>query len=377
MRKKIYYPLLTLTLLAFPFRAWAYPSSSQNGPSDEITPSVGPIPTHTVDCIFDAEFLWWYSSMTDFSYAIKGETIGTGSPNVNTSVWAPKEKQEFNWEWDPGLRVGLGVVTNHDGWDVYSEWTYFYNSLSTSSSVPPFNDSNLGPFTSVPLGIEAFTSAWFLTPNGNYFSGIQSKYALLFNQIDLQLGRNYWISRFLSLRPFVGVRGYWGRLHFSVHGNRPLRADSTFFETGSTYKQKSWAVGILTGLNTAWHFTSDWSLFGHVAVALPYGKYWIRRKSFEFQIDQNDAVVGNISVTTRDTITQTQPFIDLTLGIRWETTFNECCRLLFDIGWENHCLVDFNQLFRGTEPTISQADYPSTNGNLTLSGITARGRIEF
>ena len=376
MSRRIFHRILTLTLLIVP-SIWAYSLSSTKVDVTEITPANGPLPNHTADFIFDAEFLWWYSSMTDISYAIKGETISTGNPNINTSIWAPKKKEEFDWEWDPGLRVGMGVVTNHDGWDVYSEWTYYYNSLTNRSNVPPFVDSNLGPFTSVPTGIEAFTSAWFLTPNGNYFSKIKSRYALLFNQIDLQLGRKYWISRKLSLHPFAGLRGYWARMHFSVHGSRPLEADSTFFETGSTYKQKSWALGILTGLNTAWHITSNWSIFADVAAALPYGKYWIRRESFEFEREENNIVVGDISATTRDSFYQKQPFVDLALGIRYEDIFFDNYRFLFDIGWENHYLVDFNQLFRGTEPTISLSDYPSANGNLTLSGITFRGRIEF
>jgi len=371
MNRRICHQLLTL--LALPIALWA------NANTTEITPPVGPIPGHCVDVIIDAEFLWWYSSVTDQSYAIKGKTIATGdqvNPN-QVAVWVPSNKEEFDWEWDPGARLGIGVVTNHDGWDIYSEWTYFYNSLKNRLNVAPFDDSNLAVAGPYPIGTQAFTSTWFLNPNAEFLNHIKARWALLFNQIDLKLGRKYWISRFLSLHPFAGIRGYWARMHFSLHGSRPLAPNATYFNAGSTYRQKSWAVGLLTGLNAAWHLTRNWSIFNDAAVALTYGKYWIRRKSSQFEVDQTGAVVGNLSALTRDTIYQTQPFIDLALGLRWEQTFNQTIHVLFDIGWENHFLIDFNHLFRGAEPSVSFTDLPSTKGDLTLSGVTVSGRVEF
>jgi len=377
MNKKLCFQLLTLFLL--PFMAWAQLQPAQSSSEEEITPAVSPIQGHTVDVVFDAEFLWWYGSITDLSYAINGKTIATGdavNPN-QAAVWTPTRKEEFDWSWDPGVRLGLGVITNHDGWDVYSDWTYFYNSVTDQASVAPFDNSNLAQAGLYPLGTRALTSTWFLTPNGEFFRKIKSKWALLFNQIDLKFGRNFWISHNLSLHPFFGVRGYWSRMHFSVHGDRPARVDATYFDASSTYRQKSWAVGLLAGINTAWHITPNWSIFANTSVALAYGKYWIRRKSSELEINQAGTTLGNLSVTTRDTIYQTQPFVDLAMGVRWEKIFNQSYRLLFDLGWETHFLIDYNQLFRGTEPVIAFTDLPSTNGNLTLSGITVRGRIDF
>ena len=148
MNKKRYHHLLKLALLLMPMLTFGQNIASQNTGQDshqsEITPSIGPLPNNSVDVILDAEFLWWYSNLTDLSYAIKGVTtpIGTAIPNtLQTSIYVPAKKEELDWGWDPGARVGLGVVTNHDGWDIYSEWTYFYNSLRDSSSVPVFDDA--------------------------------------------------------------------------------------------------------------------------------------------------------------------------------------------------------------------------------------------
>ncbi|WP_420421739.1 Lpg1974 family pore-forming outer membrane protein [Simkania sp.] len=287
-----------LTLLLMPLVAWAGKPSA----AEEITPSVGPIQGSGCNVIVDAEFLWWYGSVTDLSYAIKGKTIPTGNANnpAQRAVWTPSKKEEFDWSWDPGVRVGLGLVTNHDGWDVYSDWTYFYNSTTESSSAPPFDDSDLAQAGPYPIGTRAFTSTWFLTPNGEFLRRVKSKWAVLFNQIDSKLGRNFWISHNLSLQPFFGVRAYWARMHFSVQGDRPARVNATFFNTSSTYRQKSWAVGLLAGINTAWHINPNWSIFANTSVALAYGKYWVRRKSSQLEIDQNGVTLSNLSATTQE-----------------------------------------------------------------------------
>ncbi len=343
-----------------------------------ITPAAGPLPNHNADVIIDAELLVWYSNVTNLSYAIKGKNVLFGNQLVpGQTIFAPTKKEQFDLEWDPGLRIGVGVVTPHDGWDFYGNWTYFYNSYSDTSSVAVFDNSDFSQTASGnPVGTEALRSPWFLNPNGEFFQKIRARWAVLFNQIDLELGRKFWISCYLSLRPFVGLRTYWSRMHFSVNGSRPLRTDSDFLQARSLYKQKSWGVGLLTGLDTAWEFVRNWSFYARGAFALPYGKVWIRRNASEFSFNQAGVVVENIEATTEEAVYKTQTFLDLALGIRWDKAF-ENFRLLFDAGWESHFLVDYNKIFRGTETSIAFTDLPSTNGDLTFSGVVVRGRIEF
>ena len=37
----------------------------------------------------------------------------------------------------------------------------------------------------------------------------------MFNIFDWELGRNFWVSKALSLRPFLGLKGGW--IHQSIH----------------------------------------------------------------------------------------------------------------------------------------------------------------
>jgi len=80
------------------------------------------------------------------------------------------------------------------------------------------------------------------------------------------------------------------------------------------------------------------------------------------------------------------PTIDLAMGIRLEMTSNlNAYRLMFDAGWENHSWISYNQLERpvyindnlnNTTQDV-QIEVFSMNRNLTLSGLTVLGWIEF
>ncbi len=353
---------------------------------DDITPSVGPlIAQDSYDWIIDLEFLYWFASVTNLSYAKKCELKALGdSTNPTDATLVHRKNENFNWGWDPGSRIGAGVVTNHDGWDFYANWTYYYNSVDTRAGVP---DYPAGDFTSTqfnPQGTKVVSTPWDYLPSRDHYNFVKAQFKLLFNQIDLTLGRKFWISPKLSLHPFFGLRGYWSRMHFSIKAFRPFISGAfpifqNQINAHSRFKQTAWTVGPLGGLDTAWHFTKNWSLFAKAAIALTYGRYAIDQELDNVQIQFNTGgqTFRNIAYSTTSVLWKLQTFADLGLGIRWETILKEKYRLLFDAGWENHFLFKFNELIRGTCNADEFKDLPSTSGSLTLSGITVGGRLEF
>ncbi|MCB1081943.1 MAG: hypothetical protein KDK63_02225, partial [Chlamydiia bacterium] len=97
-------------------------NSNQKVPHERatITPTVGFRNADRPAVIIDAEFLWWYGEISNLSYAIKREVQLTGSETAPTqTAIVPIRKEEFDWEWNPGVRIGLGAITSLDGWDVY------------------------------------------------------------------------------------------------------------------------------------------------------------------------------------------------------------------------------------------------------------------
>lgn len=372
----------------------AYPLNFPEPPPKPISSTVGPISQRGYDFVVDAEFLYWYANVTQIPYAREFKLAPLGdATNPTDATLVPVEFKHIDAEWDPGVRLGLGVVTNHDGWEVYSDWTYTYNSASDTSSVPGYAGRDFFSTTVNSPGTKILTSPWLWLPHRDHFNRIKAKWALLFNQIDLSVGRHFWLSSRLSIQPFTGVRTYWARMHFSVDAFRPAinnpASIQNMIDSKATFKQKSWAVGLLGGVNTAWHITDQWSLVGAADMALAYGKTMVRRRIDNLQIQFSQQVpYRDIHERTFDNLYRLQSFVDLSLGIRWETMIHEIYHLLFDIAWESHFLLNFSQLFVGNYQVgavgnaplmlpAASTDLPSSKGNVTLSGVVLRGRFEF
>ncbi|MCP5505692.1 MAG: hypothetical protein H7A38_02280 [Chlamydiales bacterium] len=354
----------------------------------QITPPYSPL-SSKVDFTIDVEFLYWYANVTDLDYAIKREVIEIPDPIVDSHATVAAKKERFENKWGPGVRVGLGVIGSEDGWDLYANGFYF--DVSTSES------KDLNPIASAldvnDPGAQYYSSPWFfLAPNsgsfGNPFSFIpyshfSAHWDLEHYQIDLELGRKFWISQKLLLRPFIGIRGFHSEQNLKLHASRPLGEFLEEQDEKLKAKQKNWGVGLLSGVNTTWQLTPRWSIYGDASVALTYGRLDIKEKDKilqrrTFQNPDTPEVSINTEVTLRDAYYKLMPHVDLGAGLRFEDTFsNNKYRILLSAGWESHFLFDYNELLRGTNPSSEATDLPSANGNLTLSGFVLRGRLDF
>lgn len=351
----------------------------------DATVAAGPLPSNDIDVILDAEFLYWNSSISNMPYAVKNVLLDTNSVvNPNLAELTPKTVYQVDTSWDPGARVGLGVVTSHDGWDLYADWTYFYTSETDSKSVAPFVIGQFGNNTVNPIGTEALYNPWATTVSGTFsvFNHIASKWSLLFNQLDLTLGRKYWISQNLTLHPFVGVRGHWSRLHFrlrSRYNNNPDPTGTQTIDRNDRLKQKVWSVGLLGGLNTAWHMTKSFSIFAQGDVALTYGQFNGRHQFSYHRTDDTGAVTFDFNPTIDfEEIYALITTLDLALGLRYETTFsNDSYRFQLDLGWENHIWINYNKLMANATNDTTLYRPNQQVGDLTMSGIVTRVRFDF
>lgn len=359
-------------------------NSSQQAQSQtvpEITPSIGPLRGNTVDIVLDAEFLWWYASVTSMPYAALFDVASDGDlTNPQRRAIRIREIYEFDWNWDPGLRVGLGVVTNHYGWDVYADWTYYYTSVTDSKKLPPLTEHTLN---NNPFGTEGLVTPWSKWGQADLYSQIKAKAQILFNQIDLSLGRNFWINPSMKLRPYTGIRGMWSRLNLIAQNLFLSTTAASPFDYDSAYdrfRQKMWGVGLLAGIQTSWQLSKNWSFFTDTGISLLYSKFNIYRNIKEFATLAGVQTRLHDYTTRHDDIYSLQVIFDLALGLRWEWIFgNESYRLMFDAGWESHFLPSFNQLdqYNADAGFTTPPVFKSSNGDLSLSGLVVRGRFDF
>src|SRR5262249_13903429 len=124
-------------------------------------------------------------------------------------------------------------------------------------------------------------------PLGNFFGfcrKARGKWSLYFNQLDLDLGREFFVSRWLTLRPHGGVRGDWLRQGIRAE-YKNFSEESLIIERSAIprsnqvkirYKDRWWGIGLESGIDTQWGLGGGWSIFCDLAAAILWGRHNIK-----------------------------------------------------------------------------------------------------
>ncbi|WP_194847994.1 Lpg1974 family pore-forming outer membrane protein [Candidatus Neptunochlamydia vexilliferae] len=259
----------------------------QRGTFREITPNAGPRVAHGADVFIRANFIWW-------------KAVQEGTPTVYSGISGTKGKSlDYADEWDPGFKVGLGLNLSHDGWDICSQYTWLHGSNTSSQS-----SSN--------LGFSQDSNASGQSASGNF------DYS--FNSIDLELGRNFYLSQFLTMRPFIGFKGTWQDQEHTTKLNTVVNNAVT-----STFKARNdfdvWALGFRGGLNLAYYMAKSWSIYGNVA----FSNLWANYTTIEAK--GTTTPTGGDSTTNyhrdQDTHYAVKYVFESEIGLRWEMWFSD------------------------------------------------------
>lgn len=362
----------------------------------EITPPVATIPTNTNDIFIGIDFLWWQASISNFAYAQETRNVATGNPAQPTGATTTPDKiHEFDWNWDPGFRLTFGVNTSFDGWNFSGDWTHFYTTFDATKDLANpveniiFEDTN-------PIGTKLFDLPWQPDSFKNA-THVRSKGSLQLNQVDLTMGRRFWISQHLSLRPYGGFRGHFSHLDLRSKGKIQSGPNGFAFgllQTSSHLRQELWGAGLLGGVTGRWHIIQAISLYGTGNLGLLYGRYKDRIKYKAFALNQTQTTLAmDLDYPLHhDQVFTLYSTFDLACGVRFENTwsnakFHEGLRLLLDIGWEFHYYPSYSRFDKvigsnggviGPRGNISSSTaFAPTDGNLSLMGLIVRGQFEF
>lgn len=295
--------------------------------------------------VFSADFLYWYPSeeVSD----IWASVINVG---LDTSSWGAPG---FNFKWDYGFRVGVGYDFVHDEWDSALYWTWF--RMDTNRTIPSAPNTTISP---------EFDAA-FLT--GNSAQSLKGNWSLLFNMFDWELGRSYWVSESLSLRPFVGVKGASIRQSIHAHYFNLTIQNVLTNQSGKEHlKNHFWGVGPSAGIYTKWSLRSWKSnffhFFGDFSTATMWGN-WTCSDMYKNTASQT------YSIVTKNSSLGALMFRGFA-GIGWDTDFRSCkSHFSAKLGFETQ--IWFNQL------RISTLQVQRLHGDLTLQGLTFNCRWDY
>ena len=305
-------------------------------PAIEVFPEAGPLVCDGANVYFKGTFILWTPRQDGLEYTMSGVGNNTSKGDVHSV--------DFGVE--PGFKVGLGYDIPHDGWDLFLQYTWLHGNADDKTS-----RTNVDAlFNPQILPIEESKADWNLK----------------FNVIDLELARNFFVSKYLKLRPFAGFKGTWQSQNYDVDYTTH-NVLTTIHQT--RIDQDFWGFGIRGGMNTAWHFTNSWSIFGNFAISALWSGYDVDRKD----TDLFPAAPG-ITDTTLDTENNyhtVSPVLELMIGLRWETWFYyDEYHIAIDAGWEEQVWWGHNRYV--------VIDQPQHNGgNLSFQGLTLTVRFDF
>lgn len=337
------------------------PTAPQHSPARQITPNAGPRVANGADVFITADFIWWKAVQDGTQYGMNGLKTNATPATAYDSVGKGKAKQVAE-AWAPGFKVGLGLNLSHDGWDLYAEYTWLRpdNSNSISGNVVGQTlgaGGQTGPFADV----DKASARWDLD----------------FNVIDIELGRNFYLSQFLTMRPFIGLKGTW------QDQSVKLRYEATDFElapqiigqgvpvTGpyrSRWHTDTWGLGVRGGFNIAWYMSKSWSFYGDLAFSAVWANYHnVSRK------DRLDDSITNTSTTlinTDDDNFYSVKYVgELELGLRWETWFyDDNYHIAIQLGWEEQVWVNWGHFVEFVDEKWH---------DLNLHGLNLKFRFDF
>lgn len=334
------------------------PGNMQMG---QITPQAEPIVTHWADPYMTAEFIWWKAVEENVHYAVNGvnATFPPGEELDRGSVKSP------DFDFEPGFKLGFGLKFRHDGWDLYANWTWL-SEFEGDSHVRTDEDSLVyTSLSTIATGASSTANVENYNDSTQFsFEKGHAEWEMQFNALDLELGRNFFISRFLTLRPHFGLKFGWIDQDYEVKYK-----DTLLFTTESDMKvemdQDFFGVGIRTGLDTVWYFTKHWGLYGDFAFSALWSNFHSKR-------EDNYAAPGfdkeEVTDYRRSLQTLTE-VLELGLGFRYDTTFFVGDYAFYlQAGWEEQIWFNQNQ-FLDTRDTRT--------GNLTMHGLSVKAGLMF
>ncbi|MBM3207059.1 MAG: hypothetical protein FJZ57_00405 [Chlamydiae bacterium] len=328
-----------------------------------INPSGRPEVKNGADLFITADLLIWQAHEDGLAYVTKG----------NSDTLYKSKTEELNFKWDPGCRVGIGWNTPHDGWDTLLTWTYYHTKASSTTTR---DEDTLYPLFESPY----YNS--FLTTDPYSAHG---KWRLNLNLIDFELGREFFVSKWLTLRPFIGGRSAWIYQHMNANYNgyeylpptttKGLGIDPITINYRYRDRNAFWGVGVRPGLGSQWGLGNGFSFYGNTAVSLLYGFFQEKQHQYcDFSSgDTVNHIKNNHSTRTSSVIVESQ------VGLRWETmSTNDRIHFSISAGWENFVFFgqnQFNRFVGATEET--QALFFANQGDLTIQGYTLSLRLDF
>ncbi len=328
-----------------------------------ITPSVYPYVSTGTNTYVTTEFIWWKTVIGGTGYAYNGVDDGFHVPMGVDVETGTLKRPDFGFQ--PGCRIGIGTHFDHDGWNIEAEYTFLSGPTETNS-IHSSPDKGSQTLISIATGDGVFAPL--------VVDQARCKWEQDFNVVDLALGRNFFISKYLTLKPNVGLKTAW--IHEEVafsfvptpnttdprNGVFLFDSVNQLLEAFNRRHQNMWGLGLRGGIDTLWHVNKNWAFFGDIAFTTFWADFHIKSTHYV-----NESVEGTYkTLGVRYSIQTLIPVIETSLGLAYIHWFyDDAYRFQLQAGWEHQIWTDFNYLLQ------------QGSGSLTTQGLTIKAGLTF
>lgn len=310
------------------------------------------------------DIIYWHIKMggTEYAYSVSQFSNATPLPlNGDT------KDNDFDWDW--GLKVGLGYKTPHDNWDVYARYTW-YETNDTDDSTKPF------PSTLIALDRFDFITA----------SRAKSHIDVDYNNVDFELARSYFLSSKLSFRPHIGVKSAWIDINQRIFYTASSQINTLVHDGGLDFKTtesvRFWGLGPRAGLDSKWYLGYNFHIFGDVAASVLYGYFKDNHSEYFPRSHDPDLPHGKV-VKLKHKFHRYVPFAQMFLGLGWENHINNDKQHLgIKLGYEVQYYWRVNQAHQIEDNTNAsdgsfRLQSEKQSEDIMFYGITGEFRLDF
>src|SRR5262249_26865477 len=98
---------------------------------------------------------------------------------------------------------------------------------------------------------------------------MRSRWHVHYYVLDLEVGRRYFVSKYLAFRPQFGIENAWICQRRRYH----ILKDPKTFAENIYGKNNFWGIGPRAGCEGTWFFNRHFSLIGALAGSLQWGRF--------------------------------------------------------------------------------------------------------
>ncbi len=320
------------------------------------------------DLVIGVSIFSWKASEDGLEYAIDNRVEGEIFPyysatdnQLHNLVNAEYKTPHFGW--NTGYQVKVGYNAPLEGWDIDLIWTQYKISNQQKIQTAPIGDDDVQENVLLTLW-SAFHGIRAASPV--FAHKIDTNWKLNLGLLDLELGREYWVSRYLSIRPFISLErawieqelelfhegGYWVGASYGDNQpdmNNEVKIDNDFK-----------GLGVRSGFSTNWHLGCGWSFYSESSAAILYGR---------FRIDHDEVNRGATPPFSKQKVLDTKtsfhasrPHFGIILGLQYQTLISERkYGLTARLGWEEHLFLHQNQMWRVNRKDTEVVNSPYPN----------------